>query len=202
MLVVFVACSCMSVVASAQAERVSPKGKVLSVSRGAIAMSDADGKTYTIKFREGQNVVQVVGNLSAEMLKPGMIVRFSGKLKGNALDGEISELKIYTPADGYQLGILQDDPAQDATVTGQLTKHTKGLLNVAAGRKRITARLAEGAEVLVDSKDYSIAKAGDKIEAEGTVANDGTVTARKALITVGVQPAEAEEKPGPKKKTK
>jgi hypothetical protein len=170
----------------AQAERVKAKGKVLSVAPGSITMSAAAGKIYTIKVPKTGNVIQVVGNLPLEKLQPGTIVRFSGKLKGKAaLGSEISKLTVYSPLDGYQLGILQDDPAQEAVITGKVTRIAKNLLTVSAGRARMTGKLAAGAEIVVDSKDYSIAKAGDAIEAEGTLAADGSVNPRKVVVTIG-----------------
>ena len=180
-------------------ERINAKGKVLGVSPGAILMAEEGGKTYTVKLPQTQSVVQVTGTLPVEKLQPGMIVRFTSKLKGSAVDGEIAELKIYTPNDGYELGLLQDDPSQDATVTGQLFKVNKGMLTINAGRKRFTGKLAENAAIVIDSKDYSVAKSGDAIHAEGTVGKDGSVTARKVVITIGGPPAD-EEKAEKKKK--
>lgn len=180
----------LSSTAGAQAERVSTKGKVVTVNPNSITMSEAGGKIYTITFPKGANVIQVVGNLPLAKLQPGTIVRFSGKLKGPAaLDGEISKLTVFSPLDGYQQGILQDNPAEDAVITGKLTKITKNALTVSAGRKRISAKLAAEAEIVVDSKDFSIVKAGDTIEADGTVAADGSVTARRAVVTLGASPA-------------
>jgi hypothetical protein len=181
--------------------RIKTKGKVSGVVAGAILMAEDGGKSYTIKVPAGQNVVHVTGTLSAEKLQPGMIMRFTGKLKGSTVEGDITELKIFTPNDGYDLGLIQDDPAQDATVTGQLTKINKGILTISAGRKRLTGKLAENANIVIDSKDYSIAKAGDGIQAEGTVGKDGTVSARKVIITVGGPPAAEVKKPGKKQKT-
>lgn len=180
--------------------RVKTTGKVTGVAPGSIFMIEDGGKSYTIKVPAMQNVVHVTGTLPVEKLQAGMIVRFTGKLKGSSVDGEISALKVFTRNDGYQLGLIQDDPSQDATVTGQLTKANNGILAIAAGRTRITGKLADDAKIEIDSKDYSIAKAGDRIEADGTVGKDGSVSARKVVITIGGPPADAEKKPAKKKK--
>jgi len=185
-------CLVYSATALAQAPtRIKAKGTVVSAVAGQIIMTAADGKTYTVKIRPEQNIVKVEGKLTPDKLQTGMIVRFEGQLKGTSLDGEISQLKIYTAADGFEPGVLQDDPAQPATVTGILTKVAKDVLTVSAGRRRIIGKLAADAAILVETKDYSLAKSGDPIEVDGTLVKDGSsLTARSVVITLGGKPAE------------
>lgn len=96
---------------------VKENGKILAVSPGNITAT-AGGKTYTLKFKPQDAVVFVQGRLTESELQPGMIVRVTGALKGTAMDGDVDEVKIYTTADGYQAGVLQDAPDQPATITG------------------------------------------------------------------------------------
>jgi len=166
-------------------ERVNLTGQVVSASPGQFT-AKAEGKLYTIKFSKERNIVAVTGNLDLDQLQRGMLVRCTGTLKGNTMEGEVAEIKLFGVADGYQLGVLQDAPDQPATVSGQLSKLKDRSLTIAAGRKNVNVRLAENATVVVDTKDYSMLKGGEQIQFEGTVAADGkSISARKITITLG-----------------
>lgn len=168
-----------------KSERVNLTGQVVSASPGLFT-AKAEGKLYTIKFNTERNIVSVTGTLAVDQLQRGMLVRCTGTLKGNAIEGEVAEVKLFGVADGYQLGILQDAPDQPATVSGQLSKLKDRSLTIAAGRKNVNVRLAEDATVVVDTKDYSMLKGGEQIQFDGPLSSDGkTVTARKITITLG-----------------
>src|SRR5688572_27014667 len=104
-----------------KSERINKTGQIVSVAPGLIT-AKADGDVYTLKFSKDRNIVAVTGNLQLSQLQRGMLVRCTGTLKGNTIEGEAAELKVFGAADGYQLGVLQDAPDQPATVSGQLSK--------------------------------------------------------------------------------
>jgi hypothetical protein len=185
--------------------RASRGGTLVTTAANLITIS-SEGKVIVLKFKATQNVVTVTGKLTPEQLQPGMIVRFTGTLKGSKIDGEISDVKVYTAADGYQLAILQDAPDQPATVTGTLQSFKNGTLTVNAGRKKITGKLAEGAPVALETRDYSLAQRGNAVTFEGRAApNDPTtINAKKIVITLGsaAPAAEVTEPAGKKAKKK
>lgn len=182
-----------------KAVRVSLRGTVVSATPGLFT-AKAEGKVYTLKFNKERNIVLVNGNLELSQLQRGMLVRVVGTLKGNAIEGEVAEVKVYGAGDGYQSGVLQDAPDQPATVSGQLAKIKDNHLTIAAGRKNVNVKLAEDAKVVVDTKDYTVLKGGEAIHFDGTVAGDGmTVTCRKITVTIG-KPADDDAKPQGKKK--
>jgi hypothetical protein len=165
--------------------RVSLKGEVLGVSPGIIR-AKAEGKPYLLKVNQDRNTLTITGTIPSDQLKAGLIVRCTGKLKGNALDEELTELTVHTAADGYQANVLQDGPDEPATIIGRLTRVKDKSLVIAAGRKTISARLADDAKILVDTKDYSVLKGGEAVHFDGQVASDGkTVGCRKITITIG-----------------
>ncbi len=183
-----------------KAVRVSLRGTVASAVPGLIT-AKAEGKVYKLKFNTERNIVAVVGNLDRSQLQRGMLVRVAGTLKGTNIEGEVSEVKVYGAADGYQAGVLQDAPDQPATVSGQLAKVKDNNLTIAAGRKNVNLKLADDAQVVVDTKDYTILRGGEAIHFDGTVAGDGfTVTCRKITVTVGKQPEEEDKPQGKRKK--
>ena len=71
------------------------------------------------------------------------------------------------------------------TITGMLKLLKDGNLTLLAGKKKITAKLAQEVAVNVDSKDYSLAPTGSLIEADGYETKDGSVNAKKIVITLG-----------------
>jgi hypothetical protein len=165
--------------------RVSLKGEVLGVSPGTIR-AKAEGKSYLLKVNQDRNTLSITGTISSDQLKAGLIVRCTGKLKGNALEEELTELTVHTAADGYQANVLQDGPDEPATIIGRLTRVKEKSLVIAAGRKTISARLSDDAKILVDTKDYSVLKGGEAVHFDGQVASDGkTVGCRKITITIG-----------------
>jgi hypothetical protein len=178
-------------------------GTLVSAAANLITIS-SEGKIVQLKFKPEQNVVTVTGNLTPDDLKAGMIVRFTGTLKGSTIDGEVSDVKVFTGADGYQLGILQDAPDQPATVTGTLQSFKNGTLTVGAGRKKITGKLAEGAAIVLETRDFSLAQRGNAVTYEGRAApNDPTsISAKKIIITLGTSAAAEETEPAAKKAKK
>ncbi len=184
--------------------RASRGGTLVAATPGLVTVS-SEGKIVRLKFKAEQNVVSLTGKLTPDQLQAGMIVRFTGTLKGSTIDGEISEVKIYTAADGYQLGVLQEAPDQPATVTATLQSFKNGTLTASAGRKKITGKLAEGAVIVIETKDLSLAQRGNAVNYEGRAApNDpSTINAKKIIITIGNAAAgESEENAGKKAKKK
>lgn len=169
-------------------------GKVVAVAPDSITVS-ADGKVYQLKVKADQSAIAVTGKLTPDQLKAGAIVRCTGLLKGNTLQDEISELKVYTAADGYQADVLQDAPDQPATITGLLQNLRKNAVTIAIGRRKITGKLADEPTIVVESKDHSLARPGDSIQFKGYLTGNGTTiaTPREVVITLGGA-ASSEEK--------
>lgn len=176
-------------------------GTVVGATSEGIVVSDGT-KTYNVKAKVGQQVMHVTGKLRLDQLKPGMIVRFTSNIKGTKIEEPITDIKIFTPNDGFPPGILQDDSGSGATITGQLTKIKEGDISVSAGRKKFTAKIAENASIMVESIDYTIASPGDPVEVDGYISpTTGAISAKKVVITVGGNAEPKEEKKPKAKKT-
>ena len=167
-------------------KKVKTKGKITAISQNKIMVKDATNNVRTFNVLPDREVgITVQGKLTLADLKPGMLVRVEGPLKMNSLDGEVAKITVYSANDGYEAGILQEAKDAPATVTGNIKLVKDGTLTLLAGKKRITAKLAKELEISVDSKDYSVAPTGSLIEAEGYETKDGSVNAKKVVITVG-----------------
>ena len=195
--------------ANAAPRRVKLKGQVAAVAPGKIMVTDEQSKIRTFNILPDREVgITVQGKLALSDLKPGALIRVQGELKGNALEGEVKTITVYSASDGYTAGIVQDAPDQPSVITGNLKLLKDNTLTLTAGKKRITAKLAGDVAVSLDSKDYTLAPTGALIEADGYETKDGSVNAKKVVITLGksatkdTQPQEAKTAKTEKKKEK
>lgn len=167
-------------------KKVKAKGKITAIAPGKIMLQDATKHLLTFNVLPDREVgITVQGKLTLADLKPGMLVRVEGPLKMNALQDEVSQITVYSPNDGYEAGIAQESKDGPATVTATVKLVKDGTLTLLAGKKRLTAKLAKELAIEVDSKDYSLAPIGSPIEAEGYETKNGSVNAKKVVITVG-----------------
>jgi hypothetical protein len=167
-------------------KKVKAKGKITAIAPGKIMLQDATKHLLTFNVLPDREVgITVQGKLTLADLKQGMLVRVEGPLKMNVLQDEVSQITVYSPNDGYEAGIAQESKDGPATVTATVKLVKDGTLTLLAGKKRITAKLAKELAIEVDSKDYSLAPTGSLIEAEGYETKNGSVNAKKVVITVG-----------------
>lgn len=153
------------------------KGKVKEVKLAGpgvavVEMTDADDKTYYIKVEPKKTKVKVEGTALVSFLRPGMHVRLTAFLLRNAVKDPVSQLQLFAPEDGYQVGIFKDDPTDnkaDSLIAGQV-KSVKGktmMLN--AGGKQVKVTLAEDAQIELTIGDVTLARPGDTITVLGRV---------------------------------
>ena len=185
-------------------KKVKSKGKITAIAPGKIMVKDATSNLRTFNVLPDREIsITVQGKLALTDLKPGMLVRVEGFLKMNTLVGEVAKVTVYSANDGYVAGIAQDSADQPMVITGTVKLLKDDALTLMAGKKRITAKLAKDVAINVDSKDYSLAPTGSMIEADGYETKDGSVNAKKIVITVGkVEKQEAKTAKGAKKEEK
>ncbi len=179
---------------AAPPKRVKAKGRISTVAPGKILFLDEANKLQRFNILSDREVgITVQGKLELADLKPGMLARVEGSLKATSLEGEVAKVTVFSVNDGYQQGIIQDSKDQPAVITGTVKLLKDDVLTLTVGKKRLTAKLAKDAVVEVDSKDYSLAPTGALIEADGYETKDGSVNAKKIVITVGKVEKKAEK---------
>lgn len=153
------------------------KGKVKGVKLAGpgvavVEMTDADDKTYYIKVEPKKTKVKVEGTALVSFLRPGMHVRLTAFLLRNAVKDPVSQLQLFAPEDGYQVGIFKDDPTDnkaDSLIAGQV-KSVKGkIMMLNAGGKQVKVTLAEDAQIELTIGDITLARPGDTITVLGRV---------------------------------
>lgn len=148
------------------------KGQFVAARPGMIQWTDSNEKPYFVKILP-TTYVQVLGEADPDFLRPGLLVRFSGELQGRGTMAEpVQELTIFTPREGYVIGIYNDgdDPTRTdgpKLVAGRLKSIKNGKLIVVAGDQQIKAELAEQPTIKIDINDYSMAATGDEITVSG-----------------------------------
>jgi hypothetical protein len=190
-----------SVPAVAQPVRVKTSGSVVSVAPGFIYMVSDEQQRHAVKVPTDKKVITVTGRLNHDQLRPGMIVRFSGTLNGHTLEEEVSEVTVFTPADGFPPGILMDETPP--LITGRVQSFKAATLVVTAGRQRVTAKLADDAAVKVNTGDHSVVPAGARIEVSGYLTKaTGQISPQRVNISLPDPSGAAASPPGaaPKKK--
>jgi len=148
------------------------KGQLVAARPGMIHWTDSSDKPFYVKILP-TTYVQVLGQADPDFLRPGLLVRFSGEIQGRGTMAEpIEELTIFTPREGYVIGIYNDgdDPTRTdgpKLVAGRLKSIKNGKLIVVAGDQQVKAELAEEPTIKVDINDYSLAATGDEITVSG-----------------------------------
>ncbi len=188
--------------ASAQPRRVKAKGQVISVVGNLITLIDEGKNRHQVRPKADTGQVEISGSWDAAKLQPGMIIRLTGVVKSNEIDEEVTELKIHSPKDQYQLGIAQPAENEPAEILGQFVRIKDGKLTVSLGKRRINARLAKDATITVESKDLAFVKPGDAIEIDSYTTSSGILSGRTIKVTI--RPAKKESQPvaGTKKSAK
>jgi len=168
------------------------EGEVVAIEPGKITWTDKSNVPH-IAFVTKETKVQVTGEIEASAIAPGAYVRFTipvTKRLAPVKGAKVEELTLFSPGDGYQLGLLPDnvvDPQAKSIpclVAGQVKQLKKGLLTLVINGKQFKVTLADEAKVKVDVSDYSIARRGDNIVLTGTGANQREIECKGVEINL------------------
>lgn len=89
------------------------KGRVYSVSRGLIHMLTDTQQPWFVQV-DRRTQIQVHGEGGTELISPGVFVRFEAALIGRRVAaGEIAELALFNPAEGFRAGVMADPGPTD-----------------------------------------------------------------------------------------
>ncbi len=149
---------------------------------GALRVSTKDGP-YIVQTVPGKSKISFTGTAEHDFLKPKMGVKFHGEInEEGVLQGEISELEVFTPNGKNDVGLFPagsgDDakPVRDAAAGTYIIKGTVGSfkddeLTVVAAGKKITGKLASSAAVKVATSDMNFVQTGDSVKGKGIAYN-------------------------------
>ncbi len=179
--------------------RIKASGTVISVSPNTIQMKDPKNGNMTLNLPTDRNIVVVTGKMKPSQLQAGMLLKIKGPLVGTELTS-LNEIYLIRPFDKQPLAVYTEDPAA-ALIIGKVVTLKDGKLTVNANKK-ITVPLPETTPVLIETADYSIAVAGDPIEALVYKSDNGKLSPKEIKIKRIVNPEDAAEEKKPKKPPK
>jgi hypothetical protein len=157
-------------------------GTIEAVAVGRIQVLSDSNQLWIIAVTQKTNV-QVTGEASADILRPGMFVQLRADVdkRGVAAD-KIGELTIFTPSQQKAPGVIHQPggeglnpdgfPAGKAaaggssTVRGKITSYKKNKLQIQVDKGMVICELSDNPKIHLDLADYSLARKGDKIKAQ------------------------------------
>jgi hypothetical protein len=173
------------------------------------AGDDKKPEQFVVAVDPANTKVTVSGTADAKVLKPGMFVRFSGRVdKERKVIGELGEVEVFTPAADFKPTFdvklpapkfATDEPAPETLAfeaEGPIAALKAGELTAAFfDNQKVKVKLAKEAKVRFTTADYSQARSGDVIRVRGKLFRPGQVLADS--VTISLAEREKKEKTMP-----
>jgi hypothetical protein len=152
--------------------RTTLQSVVFGVKPGMIATADKQGAKINLLIHpKGVSKVEVSGEVAAEQVAPGMIVRFRGAVDSHAKGIDpINSLEVISLTADLKPTTMRADHVQ--MIVGKVERHSKTQLvvNTGAGTlRKLTFVLPNETQVYVNGSTLDLAGLGDSIEAEGPI---------------------------------
>ena len=157
-------------------------GTIQAMAVGRIQILSDSNENWMIALSP-KTKVQVTGEASADILRPGMFVQLKAEVdkRGVAAD-KIEELTIITPSQQKPPGVFHQPGGEgvnpdgfpagkaaaggSATVRGKIASYKRNKLQIQVDRGTVLCELSENPKIHLDLTDYSMARKGDKIKAQ------------------------------------
>ncbi len=175
------------------------KGKIVSLSNGVIQWTDASKAEMYAIYAE-PTAIKVTGEAEPSFLRAGLYVRFGAEItkRGKIVD-DIEELTIFTPGNGYTVGVFEDGPvdpkaaANKYFVAGQIESYKNGLFTIETGEDSFKIKLSDEVKIKIETHDLSIARADDEITLTGGGDDKTKIIATEITVELAA-PLKGEEK--------
>jgi preprotein translocase subunit YajC len=157
-------------------------GTIEAIAAGRIQILADSNENWMIALSP-KTKVQVTGEASADILRPGMFVQLKAEVdkRGVAAD-KIEELTIITPSQQKAPGVFHQPGGEgvnpdgfpagktaasgSSTVRGKIASYKKNKLQIQIDKGMVLCELSENPKISLDLTDYSMARQGDKIKAQ------------------------------------
>jgi len=150
----------------------SVPGLAAKVNGGTFTMAAKDGVPVTVVTHPaGVSKVNISGKLDPAELRPGMMVKFSGRVDSHGKGVKpIENLEVFTPDAKFKWKAVITDRQQ--TIAAKVLKAEGSILQVQvpAGRvRKLTFQMPEAPEILVSGSTLDLISAGDEVSTKGRV---------------------------------
>lgn len=177
------------------------QGKVVAISGNIIQWTDPTKAEMYVRL-DNKTRSLVTGEVEPSFLSPGTFVRFPAEVtKRGRITGEVREMTVFSPLDGYSAGVFADGAADPKAasarylISGQIESVKNGQMIVRAGEQSFKFKLAEDAELKIEVSDLSIVRPDDEISITGSGERKDQIQAREIAIKLAKPLAGAEKNP-------
>jgi hypothetical protein len=148
----------------------SLRGLATACDPRAMTVVDTTGmKTLVVTHPAGVTKISVWGQMDMRELKPGMVVRFLGRVDQRGMGTDpIEKIEVVTPGPSFRW--LPVEPNRVQTITGKVVRFQGQRLQVrvdAGKMHRLTLPVANDASVSVDGNSLGLISAGDEVSTAG-----------------------------------
>ena len=142
------------------------------VSAGTVAMASEKGvPMMVVTHPAGVSKVSISGKMNPADLRPGMMVKFSGRVDNHGKGVKpIDSLEIFTPDAKFKWKAIITDRQQNIAATVLKVEGSLLQVQVPAGRvRKLTFQVKENPEIIVTGSTLDLISAGDEISTKGLV---------------------------------
>jgi hypothetical protein len=194
-------------------DKITASGTIKSIAPGVLQVMSSAGDQWQVAL-DPKAEVYVTGTATPAFLKPGMLVKFSGKFNKKAETVEpLASITVFTPREDKEKwnrgkgeegganselakGLFQiDEPKPDAkkqkpmetfdvSTGGEIASARGGKVSVRGPSGSFKLELAKDATVALDVSDYRLARPGDKIDLEGWTYNGDVTKVVASRVTI------------------
>ena len=147
-------------------------GVAAKVNGGTIAMASENGIPLTVVTHPaGVSKVTITGKLNPAELRPGMLVKFSGRVNDSGKGVKpIESLEVFTPDAKFKWKAVVTDRQQNIAATVLKAEGSLLQVQVPAGRvRKLTFQVKESPEIIVTGSTLDLISAGDEISTKGHI---------------------------------
>lgn len=147
-------------------------GVAAKVNGGTIGMASQKGVPVTVVTHPaGVSKISVTGKMSPTDLRPGMMVKFSGRVNDHGKGMKpIENLEVFTPDARFKWRPVITDRQQSIAATVLKAEGSLLQVQVPAGRvRKLSFQVKENPEIVVSGSTLDLISAGDEISTKGHV---------------------------------
>jgi hypothetical protein len=151
-------------------------GLAAKVNGGTVTMASKEGGPMTIVTHPaGVSKVNISGKMNPADLRPGMMVKFSGRVNEHGKGIKpIESLEVFTPDAKFKWKAVITDRQQNLAATVVKAEGSLLQLQVPAGRvHKLTFQVKENPEIIVTGSTLDLISAGDEISTKGRIYASG-----------------------------
>ncbi len=147
-------------------------GLAAKVNGGTLTMAAKEGVPVTVVTHPaGVSKINITGKLNPAELRPGMLVKFSGRVNDSGKGVKpIESLEVFTPDAKFKWKAIITDRQQNIAATVVKAEGSLLQVQVPVGRvRKLSFQVKDNPEIIVTGSTLDLISAGDEISTKGHV---------------------------------